>query len=103
LLLSIAAPRYFQHVERSKETVLRENLAAIRDAIDQYHADTGQWPGDLAELAQRRYLRDVPKDPLTGSNQTWQRVMARDGATGIQDVRSGAEGQGPDGRPFADW
>jgi len=103
LLLSLAAPRYFQHVERSKEAVLKENLATMRDAIDQYHADTGQWPQNLSGLVERRYLRSLPMDPVTESNQTWVEVPATEGETGIRDVRSGAQGTALDGRAYADW
>lgn len=102
-LLTLAVPRYFQHVDRSKEAVLRENLATMRDAIDQYHADVGQWPGSLDSLVERRYLRALPKDPVTESDQTWQEVPPEDGAEGIRDVRSGAEGTALDGSIYADW
>ena len=101
-LLSIAAPRYFQHVERSREAVLRENLATLRDAIDQYHADKGKWPASLAALAEERYLRAVPIDPLTGQNDTWTVEPGEDG-NGVRDVRSGAQGAGGDGIPYAGW
>lgn len=103
LLLTLAAPRYFQHVDRSKEAVLRENLASARDAIDQYHADTGKWPAGLADLVERRYLRAVPRDPITESDQTWQEVPAPAGEEGIRDLRSGAEGTALDGSAYADW
>ena len=101
-LLALAAPRYFQHVQRSKEAVLRENLATMRDAIDQYHADTGKWPESLAALVDRRYLRAVPQDPITESRETWVEVPPREG-TGVQDVRSGAQGGGLDGMPYSEW
>ena len=103
LLLSLAAPRYFQHVDRSKEAVLRENLATLRDAIDQYHADTGQWPANLQGLVEKRYLRAVPKDPVTDSAQTWIALPPADGGEGVHDVRSGAEGAGADGKPYGEW
>lgn len=103
LLLTLAAPRYFQHVDRSKEAVLKENLATVRDAIDQYHADTGHWPESLSSLVERRYLRAVPTDPVTDSRETWREVPAKDGQTGIQDIRSGAEGTGADGSAYAEW
>ena len=103
LLLSLAAPRYFQHVERAREAVLRENLATLRDAIDQYHADTGQWPEALDSLVDKRYLRALPKDPVTDSTDTWIIVPPGENQDGVYDVHSGAEGQGADGRPYADW
>jgi len=102
LLLSIAAPRYFQHVDRSKEAVLRENLATLRDALDQYHADKGRWPDSLATLAQEHYLRAVPTDPLTERNDTWVAETGEEGS-GVRDVKSGAEGEGADGKSYADW
>lgn len=102
LLLSIAAPRYFRHVERSKETVLRENLATLRDALDQYHADKGHWPDGLEALAGARYLRAVPTDPITERSDTWATESGEEGA-GVRDVHSGAAGEGADGKPYADW
>jgi len=103
LLLSMAAPRYFQHVERSREAVLLENLATMRDAIDQYHADTGQWPASLGSLVEKHYMRALPKDPITNSAETWLAIPPSDGGEGVQDVHSGAEGQGTDGRAYGEW
>lgn len=102
-LLTLAVPRYFQHVERSKEAVLKENLATVRDAIDKYHADTSAWPPTLDTLAERRYVRAVPVDPITERADTWQTVPPPDGESGVYDLRSGAEGVGLDGVPYADW
>lgn len=102
-LLTLAVPRYFQHVERSKEAVLKENLATVRDAIDKYHADTGTWPATLDALAERRYLRTVPVDPITERADTWLVMPPPDGETGVYDLRSGAEGVALDGRPYVDW
>jgi general secretion pathway protein G len=102
-LLTLAVPRYFQHVDRSKEAVLRENLATVRDAIDQYHADTGTWPPSLEGLAEKRYLRAVPTDPITERADTWQFIPPPAGETGIYDIRSGAEGAGLNGQAYSDW
>jgi len=102
-LLSLAAPRYFQHVERSREAVLRENLATLRDAIDQYHADKGVWPESLARLADDHYVRAVPVDPVSESAETWTTVPPADGSGGVYDVHSGAEGVARDGSAYADW
>lgn len=104
-LLTLAAPRYFQHVERSREAVLRENLATTRQAIDQYHADRGAWPESLDSLVQARYLRALPVDPVTERNDTWILVPPPDGdalATGVYDLNSGAQGSTRDGVPYAD-
>lgn len=102
-LLTLAVPRYFQHVERSKEAVLHESLATVRDAIDQYHADTGTWPETLANLAEKRYLRTVPTDPITERSDTWQIVPPPDGGGGVYDIHSGAEGKALNGQAYADW
>ena len=102
-LLALATPRYFQHVERAKEAVLRENLATVRDAIDQYRADKGVWPASLEALAEKRYLRQVPLDPLTESRDTWLLLPpAEHAATGVFDIRSGAEGATIDGTLYSE-
>ena len=104
LLLTIAVPRYYQHVERTKEAVLREDLATMRDALDQYHADTGHWPDSLETLVTRRYMRTVPVDPITQSADTWVAVPPSDGSGGVYDVHSGAEGSGnAEEQPYAAW
>ena len=104
LLLGIAVPRYVEHVDRARETVLRQNLAALRDAIDKFNADRGRYPADLAELARERYLREVPRDPLTDRSDSWIVVQPPQGAEGkVYDVHSGAPGQGRDGKPYATW
>ena len=66
LLASIVAPRYFRSVDNAREATLKTSLNVMRDAIDKYMADQGRYPGSLQELAQRRYLRAVPQDPVTG-------------------------------------
>jgi general secretion pathway protein G len=105
LLVSIAAPRYFRSVERARESVLRENLVLMRDAIDKYNSDNGHYPATLEELAAKRYMRSVPDDPLTSSNSTWVVVAppVTSELTGVYDVKSGAEGTGLDGTPFSSW
>src|SRR3979490_382884 len=64
-LLSIAVPRYFRTLAHARETVLRQDLAILREAIDKYYADLGQYPDTLAALANRRYVRSLPVDPYT--------------------------------------
>ncbi len=106
LLASIAAPRYFASLHKSKETALLASLNTMRDAIDQYAADKGRYPDSLQELATARYIRDIPEDPLTASRDTWVEVpppadMQAKGQ--LWDVRSGAAGRSADGRLYADW
>jgi general secretion pathway protein G len=71
LLASMAAPRYFHSLQKSKETALRSSLATLRDAIDQFAADKGRYPDSLQELATERYVREIPEDPLAGSRDAW--------------------------------
>ena len=104
MLIAVAAPRYFHSVQRSKETVLRHDLSAMRDAIDKYFADTGVYPAGLDDLVQKRYLRKLPPDPVTESNATWVAVAPPDGSkNGVYDVKSGARGTGLDGTAYSDW
>lgn len=104
LLLSLAAPRYVEHVDRARETVLKQNLAGLRDAIDKFRGDRGRYPNDLQELVQERYLRAVPVDPLTDRADTWVVQAPPAGEQGsVADVRSAAPGQGHDGGPYASW
>ena len=103
-LLSLAAPRYFGSVEKAKESVLQENLATLRDAIDKYFADTGNYPESLDELVAKKYIKKVPLDPVTERSETWLFVPPPSAsAGGIYDVHSGATGNARDGTPFSNW
>jgi general secretion pathway protein G len=105
LLLSLAAPRYVDHVERSREAVLKHNLRAVRDAIERYNADRGRYPATLQELVSTRYLREVPDDPITDRADTWLLVAPSGGAASgaVFDIKSGARGAARDGTTYASW
>lgn len=104
LLVAIAAPRYFGNLERSREAALHQTLAVTREAIDQFYADTGKYPEDLATLVNARYLRSLPYDPITESDSTWTLIAPEDpDKDGIYDLHSGAEGVGRNGAPFREW
>jgi general secretion pathway protein G len=104
LLMSIVSPRYFRAVTRAEETVLRENLWVLRDAIDKYYADTGRYPDSLQDLVTQHYLRTVPVDPMTQSDASWTLIPPQDTDEGaVFDVRSGAEGNDRGGVPYAQW
>ena len=81
-LLTLAVPRYFASIDKSKEAVLKENLYQMRDAIGKYYADKGKYPESLEALATDKYLRRVPLDPVTESTTTWVTVRARGPAEG---------------------
>lgn len=109
-LATLALPRFIGSVDRAKATTLKHSLATMRDAIDKFNADVGRYPESLEELVTRRYLRAVPADPITESTTTWVIVpppdgganaaVARDARGSVWDVQSGAEGAGPDGKPW---
>jgi len=104
VLLTIAVPRYFNSIDRSKEVTLRQDLNVMRDAIDKYYGDTGALPETLDDLVSKKYLRAIPADPMTGSAATWQIVAPPDPKkTGVHDVKSGAQGKALDGSNFLDW
>lgn len=112
-LLALVGPRYFASVERSKEAVLRTNLRIVREAIDKFRGDTGRYPTSLRDLVDKRYLREVPLDPITERSDSWILLApgekpgeARGGnrATGeVYDVRSGAPGTANDGTAYGTW
>jgi general secretion pathway protein G len=102
-LLAIAVPRYLRSLDHSREVVLLQDLAVIRDAIDQYYEDRGHYPESLMALADERYIRKVPVDPITKSADSWVVVSRESGdISGVYDVHSGAEGQSSDGVPFSE-
>lgn len=104
ILLTIALPRYFSSLEKSREAVLQQNLALLRESLDKYHADKGKYPAALDELVSARYLRAMPLDPITESNATWISIPpAQPEMGGVYDVRSGAEGISRDGREYQKW
>ena len=103
-LLTLAVPRYFHSVEKSKEAVLKENLVLMRDALQKYYADKGKYPDKLDDLERDKYLRRVPLDPVTSSAATWIVVPPQDPVKGaVYDVLSGAPGKSLDGVPYSEW
>lgn len=104
MLLSLSVPRYFGNVDKAKESVLRQNLAQTRDAIDKYFGDNGRYPDSLDEIVARRYLRKLPVDPITDRSDSWVIVAPEKKDMGVVfDVRSGAAGRARDGSEYASW
>ncbi|MGQ0599830.1 type II secretion system protein [Aquabacterium sp.] len=106
LLASIVAPRYVRTVDNAREASLRTSLNVMRDAIDKYVGDKGHYPDSLDELVTLGYIRQIPEDPVTGRRDSWQMLPPPvDGSVPgkMADVRSGAAGNGQNGRPFASW
>jgi len=109
ILASVGLATYTNAVRRSREAVLREDLFRMRDAIDQYYADKNKYPSTLQDLVSDGYLREVPKDPMTDSADTWQTENAEpDPANaaaepGIFNVKSGSEDTSMDGSKYSEW
>jgi len=109
ILVSIAVPMYQQSVTRAKEAVLKQDLKTMRDQIDNYTMDKEKAPQALQDLVEAGYLRTIPKDPFTGSSETWQ-IETSDTLSsldqtesGISDVHSGSSLVGSDGQAYSTW
>ncbi|MES2130509.1 MAG: prepilin-type N-terminal cleavage/methylation domain-containing protein [Pseudomonadota bacterium] len=104
MILTLAAPRYFGNIDKTKEDVLREDLYVMRDAIDKYYSDKNHYPNALEDLVTERYLRQLPVDPFTQSSHSWIPVAPTDAALGVvADVHTGAPNTGRDGTWLKDW
>jgi general secretion pathway protein G len=109
ILAGIAMVQYRNSVQSAKEAVLQTDLLRMRDAIDQYYADKGRYPGSLDALVSERYLRDVPVDPITRRADTWVTEPAEpdpsnpSGGPGIYNIRSGADGTALNGTRYSSW
>lgn len=110
LLASLVTPVVVGSIHRARESALKEDLYAMRKAIDDYYADAGTYPTELDELVTKRYLRRVPVDPITEKRDTW--VFTRTDSekndksgksSGIVDVRSGSKEKASDGSYYKDW
>jgi type II secretion system protein G len=117
IIATIAVPNMIDRPRRAKEAVLRHNLMAIRDALDQHYGDKGHYPESLEALVEAGYFRVIPMDPITGSNLSWEPKYEEEdpdappaetdkpegGGPGIVDVHSGSEEVALDGTPYRDW
>jgi general secretion pathway protein G len=104
LLLTLAVPRFFPSVDKTKETILAENLRTTRAVIDQFYADTGRYPESLEQMVEKKYLPRVPFDPVADSDAAWVIVPPEDPGRGnVYDLHSGAEGKGRNGKPYSEW
>lgn len=110
ILAGISLAIYTNSILSARETVLREDLAQMRDAIDRYYADKNTWPPDLEALVREKYIRAVPEDPMTGSASTWRTTYGEPDPSnpsaepGISDVHSGSDEVSPlRGTPYSEW
>lgn len=104
LLLTLASPQYFNSIDRAKETALKQDLITLRESIDKFYADNGQYPQTLDDLVEKKYIRQLPLDPITNSSSTWLFTPPEPPIEGdIADIHSGATGAAKDGSQYADW
>lgn len=117
ILAGLAMPALRQVPLRAQEAVLKTNLRTLRDVIDQHYADKGHYPPTLEALVDEGYLRAVPRDPITGSSETWELIyedfdpdwipaetdLPEFGEPGIIDVRSGSDLVALNGTPYNEW
>jgi general secretion pathway protein G len=109
VLMAVALPIYTRSIQRAKESVLKNNLYSLRTVIDEYTYDKQKAPQSLQDLVAAGYLREIPFDPMTGSNQAWHTIMedvlqsVDQTEPGIFDVKSGSDKMGLDGTAYADW
>lgn len=107
ILVAIAQPSLRRSLVRANESVLKEDLFHLRDAIDQYYADNGKYPDSLQDLVNsedpaRSYLRSIPKDPFTGADD-WITVAPTGEEGGVFDVHSASDLVGLDGSAYNTW
>jgi general secretion pathway protein G len=109
ILITMAIPIYQKSITRAKESVLHSNLTTLRTVIDNYTYDKEKAPQSLQDLVTDGYLRAIPIDPMTGSNQTWRIIMEDASQSvsqtepGIFDIKSGSDKMGTDGTAYSDW
>ena len=108
ILLTLAIPTFQQSALKAREAALKQNLFTLRAVIDQYYADRGDYPSSLQELVEAKYLREIPVDPFTKSNSTWNEILedqeeGDDSSAGVYDVKSGSDGVARDGTSYKDW
>lgn len=109
ILAAIAQPNLQYAITRAKESVLKDDLFQMRDAIDQYYADNGKYPPTLKDLINtqdkaRSYLRGIPRDPFT-RGEDWITV-APEGSEeggGVFDVHSASPLLASDGTAYNTW
>src|SRR5437763_11559674 len=125
ILAGVAVSNVKWAQQRARESALRHDLFEMRKAIDDYYADKQKYPESLAALKAERYLRNIPKDPVS-MQQDWEEVQAQpdpagsgspdpnampvdptavgtSGQPGIADVKSKATGKALDGTPYSSW
>jgi general secretion pathway protein G len=109
ILATMGMAQYRLGIVHAREAVLKTDLFDLRDAIDQYYADKGQYPGTLDALVSDGYIRKIPVDPFTNAADTWQTIPSEPDPNnptaipGIYDVKSGSEQTAINGTKYSEW
>jgi general secretion pathway protein G len=108
ILMAIAVPIYTNNIKRAQEAVLRQDLFTLRQVIDQYTLDKQKAPQGLDDLKQAGYIREIPKDPMTGEanwevQQDETLMDPNEQEPGISDVHSASTATSTDGTAYSTW
>jgi general secretion pathway protein G len=109
ILISIAIPIYQRSIVRARESVLSNNLFTLRTVIDQYTYDKEKAPQTLQDLVSGGYLKKLPLDPITNSENQWKTIsedasQALDQSEpGIFEVHSSSDKISLEGTPYSAW
>jgi general secretion pathway protein G len=109
VLMGIAIPNFVAAIKTAKESVLKEDLHVLRNAIDSYTMDKQKAPQSLQDLVEGGYLKAIPVDPMTKTTDTWATDQSDSlhsidqSEPGIDDVHSGSQESGSDGQPYSTW
>lgn len=107
ILAAIVLPQYKKTILASREAVLRDDLFSLRKLLDQYATDKQKLPQSLDDLVAAGYMRELPKDPITG-DADWALTTGEDpnsssGEQGVVDVHSASPDVSSEGTRYADW
>ncbi len=107
ILAAVVLPQYQKTILSTREAVLREDLYKMRILLDQYAADKQKLPASLDDLVSGGYLREVPKDPITGqadwTTETGEDPNSTSGESGITNVHSASTDTSSEGTPYSEW
>ena len=103
ILVMIAIPNGVSYTKRAREATLKQQLVTFRDLIDKFYSDNKRYPTTLEELVEKKYIRIIPTDPLTNSNETWETEESEPGMEDVYNVHSGSQERGIDGTQISEW
>jgi len=107
ILAAVVLPQYQKTILSTREAVLREDLYKMRILLDQYAADKQKLPATLDDLVSGGYVREIPKDPMTGqadwTTETGEDPNSSSGESGIINVHSASPDTSSEGTLYSEW